>query len=110
MPRRIDRGSPHFLAVAPRRAEYRFKSIESARQEDGHESTTSAGLAPDLQATESRDRLEGKTNLPIDVGDAPCPTLRSSTPTAPIRAAGRSPSAIRRSTCLFPQRSSNWER
>ena len=27
-----------------------------------------------------------------------------------IRAAGRSPSATRRSTYLFPQRSSNWER
>ena len=43
-------------------------------------------------------------------GDAPCLTLRSSTSTAPIRAGGRSPSATRRSTCLFPQRSSNWER
>ena len=36
-------------------------------------------------------------------------TLRSSTPTAPIRAAGRSLSATRRSTCLFAQRLSNGE-
>ena len=43
-------------------------------------------------------------------GDPPCLTLRSSKPTAPIRAGGRSPSATRRSTCLCPQRSLNWER
>src|SRR5271167_4416193 len=43
-------------------------------------------------------------------GDAPCLTIRSSTSTAPIRGGGRSPSTTRRSTCLFPQRSSNWER
>src|ERR1700683_5020885 len=34
---------------------------------------------------------------------------RSSTSTAPIRGGGQSASTTRRSTCLFPQRSSNWE-
>src|SRR5580704_17978294 len=41
-------------------------------------------------------------------GDPLCPTLRSSTPTAPVGAFGQSPSATRRSTYSLPQRLLNW--